>query len=131
MTVWIVGHTDRFKVGIPERFEIDYLSSLGEDMWFPQYLTELGSPFENAEIYRRLSPGTYAPNIRTPLYLIANEKDGNCPPSQAMQFYQRLKVLGVETELVIYPDESHTMGYPSHLVDRLHRLLRWFGKHLR
>jgi dipeptidyl aminopeptidase/acylaminoacyl peptidase len=131
MTIWTVGHTHRFKVGVPERFELDYFSSFGEDQYFAQYLTELGSPYENEEVYRRLSPGTYVPNIKTPLFLIANELDGNCPPSQALQLYQRLKLLGIRTELVIYPDESHTLSIPSHIVDRLNRLLGWYSAYLR
>jgi dipeptidyl aminopeptidase/acylaminoacyl peptidase len=131
MTIWTVAHTNRFRVGVPERFEIDYLSCFGEDQYFVQYLTELGSPFENADLYRKLSPGTYVPRIKTPLYLIANENDRNCPPSQAFQLYQRLKLLGIKTELVIYPEETHTLAYPSHIVDRLHRLIGWFSPHLR
>jgi dipeptidyl aminopeptidase/acylaminoacyl peptidase len=130
MTVWTVAHTDRFKVGVPERFEIDYLSSFGEDQWHVQYATELGDPYEKAELYRRLSPGTYVPNIKTPLFLIADEKDGNCPPTQAMQLYQRLKLRGIPSELVIYPGEPHTMTVPSHYVDRLYRLVDWFGRYL-
>jgi dipeptidyl aminopeptidase/acylaminoacyl peptidase len=130
MSIWAVGHTDRFKVAVPERFDVDYLSSFGQDQWFTQYLEELGSPIVEAERYRRLSPGTYVPNIQTPLYLIANEKDGNCPLPQAMQLYQRLRHLGKKTELVIYPGENHSMQRPAHLVDRLERLLRWFGAHL-
>lgn len=127
MTVWVAGHTDRFKVGVPERFEIDYPSCFGEDQWFAQYLEEYGSPLEHADAYRRVSPGTYVSRIKTPLYLIADEKDGNCPLPQAMQLYQRLKLIGVPTELVVYPREPHVMAEPDHLVDRLQRLLRWFG----
>jgi dipeptidyl aminopeptidase/acylaminoacyl peptidase len=130
MTIWIVGHTDRFKVGVPERFEIDYASCFGTDQWHAQYLTELGKPWESPERYRDLSPGATIANIKTPLFLIANEKDGNCPPSQAMQLYQRLKLLGQKTELVIYPDEPHSMTVPSHYVDRLRRLVDWFGRYL-
>lgn len=130
MTLWTVGHTDRFKVGVPERFGFDYLSSFGEDQWFQWYLTELGSPLENEELYRRLSPGTYLENVETPLYLIANEEDRNCPLPQVLQAYQRLKLMGQQTELVVYPGEPHVLTMPSHLVDRLERLTAWFGKHL-
>jgi dipeptidyl aminopeptidase/acylaminoacyl peptidase len=130
MTLWTVGHTDRFKVGVPERFSFDYRSIFGEDQWFSQYLEELGDPYGNEETYRRLSPSTYLPRTKTPLYLIADEKDGNCPPSQAMQAYQRLRLLGRKPELVIYPGEPHVMARPSHLVDRLQRLVTWFGRHL-
>jgi dipeptidyl aminopeptidase/acylaminoacyl peptidase len=125
-----VGHTDRFKVGVPERFEVDYLSCFGTDQWQTQYLAEFGKPWEKADLYRALSPGTYITKIKTPLFLIADEKDGNCPPTQAMQFYQRLRLLGMKTELVIYPGESHTMTLPSHYVDRLFRLTDWFGRYL-
>ena len=130
MTLWSVAHTDRFKVGVPERFEIDYLSAFGEDQWATQYLTELGNPLEKADLYRKLSPATYLAKIKTPLYLIADADDGNCPLPQAMQLYQRLRLLGQKTQLVIYPGETHTMSRPSHLVDRLERLLGWYGAHL-
>ncbi len=130
MTIWTVSHTDRFKVGVPERFEVDYASCFGVDQWFRQYLEELGSPFENEAAYRKNSPATYMRNIRTPLYLISNELDGNCPLPQAMQFYQRLRLMGMKSELVIYPGEAHTMASPLHMEDRLERLLTWYGRHL-
>jgi dipeptidyl aminopeptidase/acylaminoacyl peptidase len=131
MTVWAAEHTDRFKVGVPERFEIDYLSSFGTDEWHTQYVTEFGKPWEHEDRYRAVSPATYVEKIKTPLFLIANERDGNCPPTQAMQLYQRLKLLGVPSELVIYPGESHTMAVPSHYVDRLRRLIDWYGRFLK
>jgi dipeptidyl aminopeptidase/acylaminoacyl peptidase len=48
-----------------------------------------------------------------------------------MQLYQRLRLLGQKTQLVIYPGETHTMTRPSHLIDRLERLLGWYGAHLK
>ncbi len=131
MTVWLAGHTGRFKVGVPERFEVDYESAFGTDQWHTQYVVEFGKPWENVARYRELSPISYFADIKTPLFLIADEKDGNCPPGQAMQLYQRLKLAGVPTELVIYPDEPHTMTMPSHYVDRLRRLVDWFGRYLK
>lgn len=130
MTLWTVGHTDRFAVGVPERFSFDYLSMFGEDQWLVWYLAELGDPSENEELYRRLSPATYLKNVRTPLYLIANERDMNCPLPQVLQAYQRLKLMGQATELVVYPGEPHTMRRPSNYVDRLRRLVGWYGRHL-
>jgi dipeptidyl aminopeptidase/acylaminoacyl peptidase len=129
-TVWAAAHTGRFRVGVPERFEVDYLAAFGVDQWFLQYLTELGDPFANADLYRRLSPGTYAAAIRTPLFLIADELDHNCPLPQVLELYQRLKLLGQPTELVVYPGESHSMAQPSHKVDRLRRLVDWYGRYL-
>ncbi len=131
LTLWAVGHTDRFAVGVPERFSFDYLSAFGEDQWFAWYLSELGSPLENEARYRELSPGTYLEKTKTPLYLIANEQDRNCPLPQVLQAYQRLKLMGQQTELVVYPGEPHTLTRPSHLIDRLNRLVDWYGRHLK
>lgn len=130
MTIWAVGHTERFKVGVPERFEVDYPALYGVDQWHIQYETEFGSPFRNRDKYWKHSPLRFIEQIRTPLYLISNALDMNCPLPQAEQFYQGLKYLGRSPELVIYPGEPHSMTHPSHLIDRLERLLVWFGRHL-
>ena len=84
---------------------------------------------ENVE--RAGLPGATIAQLTSQPVFIANEKDGNCPLSQAMQFYQRLKLMGQKTELVIYPDEPHSMTVPSHYVDRLRRLVGWFGRYLK
>ena len=47
-----------------------------------------------------------------------------------LQAYQRLKLMGQPTELVVYPGAAHTLSRPSHLADRLERLLGWYGRHL-
>jgi len=46
------------------------------------------------------------------------------------QLYLALKYLGVETELVVYPGESHGIDTPSHMKDLYERYLAWFGKYL-
>jgi dipeptidyl aminopeptidase/acylaminoacyl peptidase len=44
--------------------------------------------------------------------------------------YQALKSLGRETQLVVYPGESHSLSKPSHRRDRMERYLAWYGKYL-
>ena len=46
------------------------------------------------------------------------------------QMYQALKSLGRETELVIYPGESHGIKRPSFVLDRMERYLAWYDKYL-
>ncbi len=131
VTLWAVGHSDRFRAASPERFSSDYLSAFGQDQWVAQYLAELGDPTAHEDLYRRLSPITYAAQMKTPLLMIAGEEDYNCPLPQALELYQRLKVRGGDVRLVVYPGESHTFGRPDHLEDRLERLLAWYRERLR
>ena len=55
--------------------------------------------------------------------------DWNVPVQNSDQLYQALKRLGVDTELVVYPDEHHGIGLPSFERDRYERWLSWFDKY--
>ncbi len=45
--------------------------------------------------------------------------------------YQALRSLGVDTELVIYPNQFHGITIPSYKKDRLERYLAWYDKYLK
>ena len=45
--------------------------------------------------------------------------------------YQALRSLGVDTQLVIYPGQFHTLTTPSYQRDRLERYVAWYGKYLK
>jgi dipeptidyl aminopeptidase/acylaminoacyl peptidase len=47
------------------------------------------------------------------------------------QLYQGLRRLGRETELVIYPGETHSIRRPSFQQDRIERYLAWYSKYLK
>jgi dipeptidyl aminopeptidase/acylaminoacyl peptidase len=44
--------------------------------------------------------------------------------------YQALKSLGVDTQLVIYPNQFHGITIPSYKIDRYQRYLDWYAKYL-
>ena len=45
--------------------------------------------------------------------------------------YQALRSLGVETQLIIYPNEFHGISRPSYVRDRYERYLAWYDKYVR
>ena len=46
--------------------------------------------------------------------------------------YQALRRVGrVETELVVYPDQWHSIETPSYRKDRFDRYLAWYDRYLR
>ena len=82
----------------------------------------------------RHSPIMYAGNVKTPCLIVHSEQDYRCPMDQGEQWFVALKLQGVETELVRFPDENHELsrsGKPKHREERLQHLLRWFEKHLK
>ncbi|HWV24170.1 MAG TPA: S9 family peptidase, partial [Thermomicrobiales bacterium] len=133
-TNWLLGHTDRFRAAVTDRSICNMVSMAGtDDISIPSLHPELGLPWETTELYWNLSPLKYAGNVQTPCLIIHSEEDHRCPMEQAEQWFIALKVLGVPTEFVRFPNESHGLGRngkPKHRVERLERTLEWFEKYL-
>jgi dipeptidyl aminopeptidase/acylaminoacyl peptidase len=92
-----------------------------------------GDPWEDPEIYWKLSPISYVGNVSTPLLITHSEEDYRCPIGQAEEMFTALKRLGQEVELVRFPDESHGLsrtGQPTHRIERLQYITGWFDTHL-
>ena len=90
--------------------------------------------FEDPETHLRLSPSSYAQNIRTPLLIVHSEDDLRCPVVNAEELFTILRLLGREVELVRFPGEGHELsrsGKPRHRVQRFEILVDWFDRHLK
>ena len=69
--------------------------------------------------------------IKTPTLFMCGEKDWNVPLINSEQMYQGLRRLGIDTMLIIYPGEHHSLSTPSYKKDRYDRYLAWFGHFLK
>lgn len=130
MTNWLTATTDRFHAAVTSRSITNWESWYGTSD--AQGLTEyefLGPPWENRDLYRRLSPISYVENVSAPTLIIHSENDYRTPIADAEQWFMALKKRGVPVEFVRYPRSSHGLsrsGEPWLLVDRLERLRSWF-----
>ena len=82
-----------------------------------------------AAVAQAISPFNDVADVTTPTLIVCGEKDWNVPVQNSDQLYQALKRLGVETQLVVYPDEHHGISLPSFERDRYERWLAWFDKY--
>lgn len=133
-TNWLLGHTDRFKAAVTDRSISNMASMYGtDDISLVAFDKDLGTPWDNPETFWKASPLAYVKNVTAPCLIIHSEEDHRCPMEQAEQWYMALKSLGVTTEFVRFPNESHGLGRngkPKHRVERLERTLGWFEKYL-
>lgn len=134
MTNWIIGHTDMFSAAVSQR-SVSSLTSLfgtsdavhaSQGVW-GQY------PWENRQLFDKLSPLSYVEHIHTPLLIIHSEYDQRCPIEQAEQLYLSLKHLRRTVEFVRFPQEGHELsrsGAPDHRLERLTMIADWFDRFL-
>ena len=136
MTIWIIGHTQRFKAAVTQRCVSNFISMWGSSdfNWAFQKELRSGAPFEDLQKFWDMSPIKYIGNARTPTMVIHNENDMRCPIEQGEQVFVALKRLGVDTEFVRFPDEFHGMsrtGRTDRRIARLNHMARWFNKYLK
>lgn len=132
LTAWMVGNTNRFKAAASLYPVIDWyswvltadISAFGIRYWFP------GMPWDNLENYESRSLLSVVKNVKTPTLVMTGEEDHRTPISEAEQYYQALKLLGVESVLVRVPGESHGIRRrPSHHMQKIAYIQGWFDKH--
>lgn len=131
MTLWIIGHTQRFKAAVAQRVVSNFVSMWGSSdfNWIFQQVVNNQPPWEDIEGLWAHSPMKYIGNAKTPTMLIHSEQDHRCPIEQGEQAFVALKYLGVPTELIRFPDEPHGLsrtGRTDRRIRRLNHILRWF-----
>ena len=131
LTDEVIARDRRFKAAISGAGQGNALGGYGTDMYAVEYEAELGTPWKNTDTWMRVSyPFLHADQIVTPTLFLCGDQDWNVPLSNSEQMYQALKSLGRETQLVVYPGESHDISRPSFVLDRMDRYLAWYGKYL-
>ena len=131
LTDHVITKTNRFKAAISGASEVIYIGNYGHDIYQLEWETELGLPWENREAWEKITPFYDVAKVTTPTLVIGGKEDWNVPIVNSEQLYQALKRLGVPTELVVYPDEDHSIDRPSFVKDRLQRYLDWYGRYVK
>ncbi len=131
-TAYAVGLTDRFNAAVAAKPVINWLSKpLTADSMVGQIYHQFpGPPWEHVDHYWERSPLSLMGNVITPTMLITGENDRRTPISETEQFYQALRLRGVDSAMVRLPDTSHGIASrPSRLISKVDHILAWFERY--
>ena len=134
LTDYMIATDSRFKGATSGAGTAFTVAFYGTDQYIIQYDYEIGPPWnpKEWETYVKISyPFLHADRIKTPTLFLGGERDFNVPVQGGQQMYQALRSLGVETQLVIYPNEFHGITRPSYVKDRYQRYLDWYDKYVK
>jgi dipeptidyl aminopeptidase/acylaminoacyl peptidase len=88
--------------------------------------------WDDWEFFLKRSPIYYVEQARTPILILHGKEDTRVHPSQSMELYRNLKILGkTPVRLVLYPGEGHGNRNAAARYDYSLRLHRWMDHYLK
>ncbi len=134
LTDYVIATDNRFKAATSGAGVAFTVAFYGTDQYIIQYDHEIGPPWNPKawETYVKISyPFLHADRITTPTLFLGGERDFNVPIEGSQQMYQALRTLGIDTQLIIYPNQNHSIQRPSYQRDRMQRYLAWYEKYIK
>ncbi len=135
MVNWILGHNNdprfRFKSLVSHAgvYNLESMYGATEELWFVEWEFK-GTPWTNPAMYSRWSPHKFAGNFNTPTLVTAGELDYRVPYTESLQLYTALQRKGVDSKLILFPDEGHWILKPQNSRFWYNSVLNWFKAEL-
>ena len=136
MINWIEGHNNDprfpFKVLVSHDgvYNLESMYGATEELWFTDWEFK-GTPWTNPAMYARWSPSKFVKNFKTPLLIVHGELDYRVPFGESLQLFTALKRMGVDSKLLVFPDEGHWVLKPQNSQLWYHTVLDWLDKYLK
>jgi dipeptidyl aminopeptidase/acylaminoacyl peptidase len=131
MMNWIAGNWPTgFKCLVNHAGLYDMPSFYGstEELWFPEF--DLGGPVWQAESdYQKFNPAALADKWQTPMLVIHGLKDYRVPYAQGLGAFTNLQRKGIDSRLVIFPDENHWILNKDNRVRWYNEVFQWLDKY--
>lgn len=130
MMNWIQAKTDRYQclASMMGVYDLESMWGATEELWFVNWDLK-GEPW-NSDVYEKYSPSNYAENFSTPALIIAGELDYRVPYTQSIQYFTTLKTLGIDSRLIIFPNDGHWPSFVKSMPLYYNAHLEWFHKYL-
>ena len=133
MINWIEGNwPDRFRCLVSHDgvFDNRMLYYSTEELWFSEW--ENGSPqYQNPQAFERFNPVNFVSKWHTPMLVVHGEQDYRIPYDQGIAAFTALQRQGIESRLLLYPNENHWVLQPADSVQWYQNVLGWLDSHLK
>jgi dienelactone hydrolase len=139
-TAFLITQTDMFKAAVAGAPLTDMVSMYSLIYWnsgsgnmsiFESSQGRFtGSPLDNFDAYIRNSPVYHANNVKTPLIILHNDKDGAVDWTQGIEYYSTLRRLQKPVVMLQYKGENHGLAKPENQRDYTVRMKEFFDHYL-
>ena len=136
MINWIEGHNNdprfHFKVLVSHDgvYNLESMYGATEELWFTDWEFK-GTPWTNPLMYARWSPSKFVKNFQTPILIIHGELDYRVPFGEGLQLFTAVQRRGIDSKMLMFPDEGHWVLKPQNSQLWYHTVLDWMDKYLK
>ncbi len=126
-------HKNRFSALIAHAgiFNQEQMYMMTEEMWFPTW-DNGGAPWDNnptANRHYSNSPHKLIRNWNTPILITHGEMDYRVPVEQGMAAFNAAQMMGVPSEMLLFPEENHWILKPQNSVHWHRAFYDWLDKY--
>ncbi|QIK78012.1 S9 family peptidase [Sphingomonas piscis] len=134
MMNWIAGQwPDRFKCLVQHDgvFDARAMAYETEELWFDEWEHGGKTYYEDPEAFERWNPVHHVTKWKTPMLVITSEKDFRIPYTQGLAAFTALQRRGVDSRLLVFPDENHWVLKPKNSIQWYDEVFGWMGRYLK
>jgi len=108
LTNWLAVSTDRYRALVSHAGLYDLKTQwTTSDVAYSRERNLGGPPWDNLPVWKQQSPFWHSKKLKTPILVTFGEKDFRVPYNNGFEFFTVLQRQGVESRLVVFPDENH------------------------
>ncbi|RJF93092.1 prolyl oligopeptidase family serine peptidase [Sphingomonas cavernae] len=129
MMNWIAGNwPDGFKCLVTHAgvFDLRAMAFETEELWFDEW--DHGGPWWKRTEPEKWNPVNHVTKWKTPTLVIHGEKDFRIPYSQSLGVFTALQRQGIDSRLLVFPDENHWILKPKNSIQWYTEVHAWLGK---
>ncbi|WP_317204163.1 S9 family peptidase [Janthinobacterium sp.] len=101
-----------------------------EELWFNEWENG-GAYYAVPEKHEKFNPVNHVTKWKIPMLVVQGELDYRIPTSQGLGAFTALQRQGVESKLLVFPDENHWVLKPANSVLWHHTVLGWLDHYLK
>ncbi|QJE03293.1 S9 family peptidase [Massilia forsythiae] len=133
MMNWIEGNwPDGFKciVNHDGVFDTRGMAYATEEQWFTDW--ENGGPyFQVPEKHERFNPVLFVNKWKTPMLVVQGDLDFRIPTAQGLSTFTALQRRGIDSKLLVFPDENHWVLKPANSLLWHRTVFDWLDHYLK
>jgi dipeptidyl aminopeptidase/acylaminoacyl peptidase len=132
MMNWIEGQwADRFKCLVQHDgvFDARAMAYETDELWFDEWEHGGKAYHEDPDAFEKWNPVHHVAKWQTPMLVITGEKDFRIPYTQGLASFTALQRRGIESRLVVNPNENHWVLKPKNSRHWYREVLGWMDKY--